>query len=110
MLWETIKAGDEFFGYVKNLCKDGSYYWVLAHVTPDVDNNNKVNTYYSVRRKPTRKAVVAAEDLYRRMREVEAGCSQEEACRRSRQLLADELEQLDISYFQFVHSLNKEEA
>lgn len=30
LLWKQLQAGNEFFGYVKNLCKDGSYYWVLA--------------------------------------------------------------------------------
>lgn len=26
LLWQTIKSGNEFFGYVKNMSKDGSYY------------------------------------------------------------------------------------
>lgn len=26
LLWETLNQGQEFFGYVKNLCKDGSFY------------------------------------------------------------------------------------
>jgi PAS domain S-box-containing protein len=30
LLWDTIKSGREFWGYVKNMAKDGSYYWVFA--------------------------------------------------------------------------------
>lgn len=37
LLWETLERGEEFFGYVKNLCRDGSFYWVLANITPDYD-------------------------------------------------------------------------
>lgn len=32
-LWETIKRGEMWKGYVKNLRKDGGYYWVYAEVS-----------------------------------------------------------------------------
>ena len=35
-MWKTLKAKQEFFGFVKNLTADGDYYWVFANVTPDV--------------------------------------------------------------------------
>jgi PAS domain-containing protein len=28
-MWDTLKAGDEFLGFAKNLCSDGSYYSIL---------------------------------------------------------------------------------
>ncbi len=52
LLWDYIKSGKEINAYVKNLSKDGSYYWVLANVTPSYDKNGKIIGYYSVRRKP----------------------------------------------------------
>lgn len=36
-LWQTIESGREVFALVKNLCKNGDAYWVLAHVTPSYD-------------------------------------------------------------------------
>ena len=32
-LWETLKRGEMWKGYVKNLRKDGGYYWVYAEVS-----------------------------------------------------------------------------
>jgi PAS domain S-box-containing protein len=67
LLWDTIAAGQEFIGYVKNMSKDGSYYWVLATVTPDFDTQRQVVGYTSVRRKPRQSAVATATMLYREM-------------------------------------------
>ncbi len=36
-VWDTIAQGKEVFAYVKNLAKDGHYYWVFANITPDLD-------------------------------------------------------------------------
>lgn len=55
-LWSTIKAGNKWQGYIKNLRKDGRYYWVLATIIPTVRNGEIVG-YASVRRKPSRKKI-----------------------------------------------------
>ncbi|HEY9899082.1 MAG TPA: PAS domain-containing protein [Pantanalinema sp.] len=67
LLWDTISTGKEFFAYVKNLAKDGSFYWVFANVTPDFDANGKIIGYFSVRRKPKESAIQAVSELYRLM-------------------------------------------
>lgn len=66
-LWTTLKAGKKWHGYVKNLCKDGSYYWVYATAVPNVRGGEVVG-YTSVRRKPSRKAIAQAEAQYRDLR------------------------------------------
>ncbi|GAP36602.1 methyl-accepting chemotaxis protein [Piscinibacter sakaiensis] len=72
-LWATIAAGRPWLGLVKNRRKDGRHYWVLANVTPLVEQG-RVTGYLSVRVEPGRAAVEAAEALYARMRaEREAG-------------------------------------
>jgi PAS domain S-box-containing protein len=63
-LWETVKNGRPWAGMVKNRCKNGDHYWVRASVTPKADGG-----YMSVRVKPSRDEVAAAEALYKRMRE-----------------------------------------
>ncbi|MDI3325517.1 PAS domain-containing protein [Pontibacterium granulatum] len=62
-LWETIEAGKKWHGYVKNLRKDGSYYWVKATVIPNI-RNGKLVGYTSVRRKPSRSKIKESEELY----------------------------------------------
>ncbi|WP_414016919.1 PAS domain-containing protein [Campylobacter armoricus] len=42
ILWESIKNKKEIIAYVKNLSKDGSFYWVLAFATPSFDSNGEV--------------------------------------------------------------------
>ncbi|MCA1906868.1 MAG: methyl-accepting chemotaxis protein [Magnetospirillum sp.] len=67
-LWRTIKAGLPWEGLVKNRCKNGDHYWVRANVTPEVEEGRVVG-YVSIRSKPDRDMVAAAERLYASMRE-----------------------------------------
>lgn len=62
-LWDTIQAGKRWQGYVKNLRKDGGFYWVYATVVANIRNNEVVG-YTSVRRKPSRKKVDECKALY----------------------------------------------
>ncbi len=62
-LWETVKSGNRWQGYVKNLRKDGAYYWVYATVIANI-RNGEVKGYTSVRRKPSRKKVEECIALY----------------------------------------------
>lgn len=62
-LWDTLARGEKWQGYVKNLRKDGRYYWVKATVIPNVRNGEVVG-YTSVRRKPSRQKIAECEKLY----------------------------------------------
>ena len=70
-LWKTVKAGRPWVGVVKNRCKNGDHYWVKATVTP-VSADGRVVEYMSVRTRPTRDEVSAAESLYAAIRAGEA--------------------------------------
>ncbi len=65
-LWITIQSGKKWHGYVKNLRKDGAYYWVKATVIPNI-RNGELMGYTSVRRKPSRSKVEACTALYLKM-------------------------------------------
>ena len=71
-LWTTVKRGDQWHGYVKNLRKDGAHYWVYATVISNVRSGVVVG-YTSVRRKPSRRRVEECIDAYARMRAEEEG-------------------------------------
>lgn len=65
-LWDTLARGEKWTGYVKNLRKDGAYYWVLATVVANV-RDGKVVGYTSVRRKPSRQRIDECIEQYRQM-------------------------------------------
>ena len=67
-MWRTIGSGSPWTGMVKNRRKNGDHYWVLANVTPIMENG-KPSGYMSVRTKPTRAQVHEAESLYRQVNE-----------------------------------------
>lgn len=66
-LWVTVNTGKKWQGYVKNLRKDGRYYWVFATVIPNVRNGQIVG-YTSVRRKPSRTKIDECIKLYPTMK------------------------------------------
>ncbi len=66
-LWDTVKAGKPWNGIVKNRCKNGDYYWVEANVAP-IREGGRVAGYMSVRSKPSRQQIDAADALYAEMR------------------------------------------
>jgi PAS domain S-box-containing protein len=66
-LWATIRAGRPWDGLVKNRTKTGDHYWVRANVTPVVEGG-KVAGFISIRSKPGRDEVRAAEALYADLR------------------------------------------
>jgi aerotaxis receptor len=70
-LWATIASGHPWSAAVKNRRKDGSFYWVMANVTPLMDGDTPVG-YMSVRTQASRAQIEAAEALYRLMREEKA--------------------------------------
>ncbi len=87
LLWGAISQGGECFAYVKNLCKNGDHYWVLANVTPDYDSRDKIIGYFSVRRRPSREAVEYFSGLYREMLSAELRAGPKDAIAASTEVL-----------------------
>ncbi len=71
-LWETLQRGDVWNGYVKNLRKDGGYYWVHARVGT-VMKDGKAVEYKSVREPISREKAVEIQNLYDKLRSEEEG-------------------------------------
>ncbi|HEY5307450.1 MAG TPA: PAS domain-containing protein, partial [Casimicrobiaceae bacterium] len=67
-LWTTVKAGNPWDGLVKNRTRNGDFYWVQANVTPVVEDG-ELRGFISIRTRPARSDVAAAEVLYAAMRE-----------------------------------------
>jgi len=71
-MWETLGQGLPWTGLVKNRRKNGDFYWVLANVTP-IRRNGVTEGYMSVRSKPDRAEIEAAEAIYRKFKAGRAG-------------------------------------
>jgi aerotaxis receptor len=71
-MWATLKGGEPWTALVKNRRANGDHYWVRANATPVVRHGKTVG-YMSVRTKPTREEINAAEALYRDFRSGQAG-------------------------------------
>jgi aerotaxis receptor len=65
-LWQDLKAGRPWRGIIKNRRQDGGFYWVVANVSP-VRENGSVVGYQSVRVRPTRDEISAAQQAYQRI-------------------------------------------
>lgn len=65
-LWETLQRKEKWHGYMKNLRKDGAYYWVYTTVIPNI-RKGKIIGYTSVRRKPSRTKINERIPLYAEM-------------------------------------------
>ncbi len=67
-MWRSLQAGRPWQAVVKNRRSDGGFYWVLANASP-VRENGRVVGYQSIRFKPTREQIQAADEAYRRIRQ-----------------------------------------
>ena len=87
-LYDHIQNKKEWFGYVKNLKKDGGYYWVFANISPTLDANNNIIDYYSVRRKPAQGFKNIIEPLYQQLKSLEANGGMDASLNAVNELLA----------------------
>ena len=65
-LWQTIKDGKTWNGFVKNRTKNGDFYWVYATAAP-VTAPDCSKRYISLRTKPTRAEIEKYDALYKTM-------------------------------------------
>jgi hypothetical protein len=88
------------------MAKDGSHYWVFAHVTPTFDERGNIIGYHSNRRKPDRAPIERISPIYKALCEEEARhANAKEGMRASFGVLIGLLKQQGIAYDEFVLSL-----
>ncbi|MCF6268403.1 MAG: PAS domain S-box protein [Melioribacteraceae bacterium] len=106
LLWDTVQAGNEINAYVINLAKDGSFYWVLANITPVTNNKGELVGYYSVRRKPKRETIKIVEGLYAAMLQEEKKYEQQNKIKEgmvaSGNILGNLLNEKGMQYDEFI--------
>jgi len=70
-LWETIERNEKWRGFIKNLRKDGKYYWVEAFIEPIFDENGIKIGYVSVRKPVSAKDKEKYQAIYEELRRKE---------------------------------------
>jgi aerotaxis receptor len=70
-MWETIQSGQVWNGLIKNLRKDGLYYWVDTEILPVRDDNGVITGYIAARKAASRKDIQETEEIYQKMLETQ---------------------------------------
>ncbi len=105
LLWDTVKQKKEINAYVKNMAKDGSFYWVFANITPVIDDKGIIQGYYSVRRKPNDKKLDKVKKLYKMLLEEEKKFGIKEGLQASEKLLNKIINNEGKTYEEFIFGL-----
>lgn len=106
LLWDALLQKNEIFAYVKNMAKNGDYYWVFAHVTPTLDSSGNLVGFHSSRRKPLANQIEKVTPIYAMLRDIEAKIQNpKEAACASVAALQDMLKQKGSSYDEFIFSV-----
>lgn len=106
LLWDTLFQKHEIFAFVKNIAKNGDYYWVFAHVTPTLDASGNILGFHSSRRKPLASQIDRITPIYAMLKDVESKISNpKEAASASVSALQELLKQKGCSYDEFVFSV-----
>ena len=105
LMWDTIKQKKEINAYVKNLAKDGSFYWVHANITPVIDDKGELIGYYSVRRKPSEKRLEKVKDLYKILLSEEKRHGGAKGLQESENILLNLINNGDKGYEEYIFTL-----
>ena len=102
MMWERINNAQNIMAVVKNLAKDGSYYWVITEFEPKVDPiTNKVISHTAFRRAAPQKAIDTMAPFYAKLLEIESDGGMEA----SEKYLRGFLEERGTTYDDFINGL-----
>ena len=66
-MWKIIQSGKIWEGYVKNLRKDGKFYWVVVNIVPKLDESGTVVGYIASRKIPDPVQLKLAQEQYTQM-------------------------------------------
>lgn len=102
MMWDRINRGQNIMAVVKNLAKDGSYYWVVTEFEPKFDPiSNEIISHTAFRKAAPQKAIDTMEPIYQKLIEIEKDGGMEA----SEKYLRGFLEENHTTYDEFVNNL-----
>lgn len=105
LLWDYLAEDKEIFAFVKNMSKDGGFYWVFAQVAPVRGIDKQKAGFTSVRRMPNPKAIPIVADLYRAMLDAERNAGPKDAIAASGAVLSNVLKDKGVTYEELINVL-----
>jgi len=101
LIWNSLKAGREVSGVVKNLAKSGKYYWVIADFSIQRNNHKEIKSFTAFRRAAPNQVIEEIEELYETMLDIE----KKHGIKGSLSYLESFLEEKHMSYDEFLEEL-----
>jgi PAS domain S-box-containing protein len=102
MMWDRILKGDNFIAVVKNLAKDGRYYWVVTEFESRRDSlSNEIISFTAFRKAAPKAAVEAIKPIYAKLIEIE----KEGGMEASEKYLRGYLEDNNTTYDDFINKI-----
>ena len=103
MIWKSLLAGMEISAIVKNVAKNGKYYWVIADFSMQRDGYGKLETFTSFTRQAPSYVSESIQELYDEMTYAERKSGIEGSLR----YLETFLEEKTLSYNEYLEALVK---
>ncbi len=66
-IWQTLLAGNSTHAIIKNLTKEGNYYWELIEFSAQKDNKNSTISFLAKGKQVPKEAIIEIEPLYNRL-------------------------------------------
>lgn len=99
MMWDRINKGKNIMAVVKNLAKDGRYYWVVTEFEPKIDPiSNDIISHTAFRKAAPQKAIDTMEPIYQKLLEIE----KEGGMEASEKYLRGFFEEKRVTYDEFI--------
>ena len=98
LLWETISQGKNINAVVKNLAKDGRYYWIFTEFETRKDTDTgEVIGYHAARKSISKHVIEIIADLYAELLEIEKTSSVDDAQKYLVSFLKDKGDDIEFS-------------
>jgi len=102
LMWDRINKAQNIMAVVKNLAKDGSYYWVVTEFEPKIDPiTNEILSHTAFRKAAPQKAVETMIPIYQKLIEIE----KEGGMQASEKYLRGFFEEKNITYDEYIDQL-----
>ncbi|KIM04277.1 MAG: hypothetical protein KN64_08830 [Sulfurovum sp. AS07-7] len=101
LLWVNLKNNKDITAVVKNLAKDGRYYWVMTSFEFGINNETGEKTYISFRKAVPSGMIEQVEPIYAQLVKIE----KERGMEASLAYFQAYLHKLDMTYEQWIDSI-----
>ncbi len=96
ILWDRLKSGQNFIAAIKNLAKDGRYYWVFTDFEIIKNESGEVVGYKAVRKKISKHVTDVLNPLYKKLTQIEKDKGLDEAQKYFKEFLKNHGEDITV--------------